>query len=226
MGSADTQQAAYRHLAPLQGEAFLQLGGSGSHAVKALLAGARCAGLLSPSLGEVKLGYALAERFGVADRFFGVVGIGELIPFADASLERVYGGGCLHHTELKHSLPDVARVLKEGGRASFVDPQENPIYSTWSHLLGRARFCGEEDDTHDHPLDLDELTTLTDGLFQERELYASGGLARYGLLVIERTTERALPIPLAAALFKAERAALKALKLSRLFGNVAVMLTR
>jgi hypothetical protein len=44
--------------------------------------------------------------------------------------------------------------------------------------------------------------------------------------MIERTTERALPIPLAAALFKAERAALKTFKLSKLFGNVAVMLTR
>ena len=47
VGSADTQYVAYRHLAPLDGARFLQLGGSGSHAIKALLAGAECAGLLS-----------------------------------------------------------------------------------------------------------------------------------------------------------------------------------
>ena len=55
VGSADTQFAAYEFLAPLEDTRFLQLGGSGSHAVKALIAGARCSGLLSPSSEESTL---------------------------------------------------------------------------------------------------------------------------------------------------------------------------
>ncbi len=226
VGSADTQFVAYDHLAPLDGTTFLQLGGSGSHAIKALLAGARSAGLLSPSFEEVRLGRALADYLGVADRFFGVVGIGELVPLSDACLDRVYGGGCLHHTEIQHSVPELGRLIRPGGKAGFVDPQENPVYSSWSHLLGRVRFCGDEEGTHDHPLDTAELRALAEPRFREVEIYASGGLARYAVVLAARTVGVAPSVQNAARLFRAERKVLDTLKLGVLYGNMAVMLER
>jgi len=226
VGSADTQFVAYDHLAPLDGTTFLQLGGSGSHAIKALLAGARSAGLLSPSFEEVRLGRALAEYLGVADRFFGVVGIGELVPLSDGCLDRVYGGGCLHHTEIQHSVPELGRLIRPGGKAGFVDPQENPVYSSWSHLLGRVRFCGDEEGTHDHPLDTAELRALAEPRFREVEIYASGALARYAVVLAARTVGIAPSVQNAARLFRAERKVLDTLKLGVLYGNMAVMLER
>jgi SAM-dependent methyltransferase len=136
VGSADTQAVAYRHLAPVDGMRVLQLGGSGSHVIKALLAGAAQGVLLSPSLEEVRLGRALADDVGVGDRFVGVVAIGELMPLLDGSVDRIYGGGCLHHTAVEQSVPELARVLAPGGRAAFVDPRDNAIYRAWSALMG------------------------------------------------------------------------------------------
>ena len=227
VGSADTQEAAYRHVAPLAGARFLQLGGSGSHAVKALLAGADCAGVLSPSFEEVRLGRDLARSVGIGDRFFGMVAIGELIPLADGAMDRIYGGGCLHHTEIEHSVPQLARVLAAGGRAAFVDPLQNPIYRAWTGLMGRrARFCGDEEGTHDHPLDLDALTRLAERHFADVEVYASGGPLRYGVVFSARTLGLSPRPHRAGRLFKAERAALGRLGLQRLFGNFALQLVR
>lgn len=227
VGSADTQETAYRHIAPLAGARMLQLGGSGSHAVKALLAGAEMAGVLSPSFEEVRLGRDLARSVGVGDGFFGVVAIGELIPLADGSLDRIYGGGCLHHTAIEHSVPELARVMAPGGRAAFVDPLQNPIYRAWTGLMGRrARFCGDEEGTHDHPLDLDALTALAEAHFDRVEVHASGGPLRYGVVLSARTLGLAPRPHRAASLFRAERALLTRLGLERLFGNFALALVR
>lgn len=226
VGSADTQHRAYAHLAPIEGTRYLQLGGSGSHAVKALLAGADLAGLLSPSLEECLLGYDLARHCGVADRFFAVVALGELIPLADGWLDRVYGGGCLHHTALEHSVPELGRVLAPGGKAGFVDPRENVIYETWGHLMGRVRFCGEEEDAHDHPIDVEALTELAGPHFADLDIYASGALARYAVVLAARTAGVHPGVKWADRLYRAERAVLERLGLTDLYGNMAIMLTR
>src|SRR5438093_26358 len=112
VGSADTQLAAYEHLAPMIDRDVLQFGGSGTHGVKFLLAGARSATLVSPSEGELRLAVELARLFGVDNRMRVVKGVGENIPVAGDSFDRVYGGGCLHHSDVRRSLPEVWRVLR------------------------------------------------------------------------------------------------------------------
>lgn len=227
VGSADTQAIAYRHLAPLADARVLQLGGTGSHAHKALLAGAAHATLLSPALEEIQLARALAADLGVADRFTGLVAIGERIPLPDATLDRVYGGGCLHHTAIEDSLPELARVLAPGGRAAFVDPLDNPIYRAWTALAGhRARFCGDEEGTHDHPLDAAALLTLARRHFTRVELHPSGGPLRYAVILAARTLHRAPAPARAARWYTAERRLLHALRLDALYGNLALCLTR
>lgn len=225
-GSADTQYEAYRFLAPMEDATFLQFGGSGSHAVKALLGGARLAGLLTPSLGEAQLGRDLARWFGVEDRFFAVCGIGEAIPLGDGTVDRIYGGGCLHHTDVRDSVRELGRVLRSGGRASFVDPRQNPIYETWLRVFGRLRFCGEEEHVHDHPLDVGELRALGSGTFRSIEALLSGGPVRYAMVFANRTAGLRPSPAVSARILGAERRLLNGLGLDRMFGTMAVLMHR
>jgi len=43
-------------------------------------------------------------------------------PFADNSLDVVVGNGALHHLELEDAYAEIARVLRPGGKAFFVEP--------------------------------------------------------------------------------------------------------
>ena len=101
------QEKAYEWIAPLRGRRVLQMGGIGSHAVKFLVAGAAEAHLVSPSLGELRTGRLLSEKYGVADRFFPALGIAEQFPFADDTFDAIYGGGCLHHTSMEDSTGEI-----------------------------------------------------------------------------------------------------------------------
>lgn len=121
-GCLMAQEAAYNYLNPLSDNVVLQIGGHGSHLVKFLLAGAREACLVSPIMGELRRARFLSQMFEVEDRFFPVQGIAEELPFRTRLFDRVYSGGCLHHTRLEMSGPEIFRVLKDGGKGSFVDP--------------------------------------------------------------------------------------------------------
>jgi SAM-dependent methyltransferase len=75
---------------------------------------------------------------------------GEHLPFADASFDRVWGNAVLHHLDLRRAAPELARVLRPGGRAVFCEPWgENP-------LLNWARRClpypGKERTPDERPL--------------------------------------------------------------------------
>jgi len=99
------QYEAYRYLEPFAGKRALQLGGKGIHAVKLLLAGASEAWLMTPMLGEIYCGIALARETGVLDRLRVVVGVAEEIPLADDTLDIVYSGGCVHHMTTELAMP-------------------------------------------------------------------------------------------------------------------------
>ena len=111
---------AYGYSSPMQNKKVLQLGGVGSHAIKFLLAGASESWLLTPMLNEALFTRELAGAFGVGDRFRAVVGIAEEIPFDDSSFDRVFSGGCIHHTMTERAFPEIRRVLKRGGRLAAV----------------------------------------------------------------------------------------------------------
>lgn len=116
------QEMAYKHLMPISGCRVLQLGGHGSHLIKFLMAGAREAWLVSPMINELKRARFLALEFGFEDRLFVVQGIAEELPVEDDFFDRIYMGGCLHHTQIEMTAPEIHRVLTKGGKASFVDP--------------------------------------------------------------------------------------------------------
>ena len=138
------QYAASQYLGPVTGGRFLQLGGKGIHAVKWLLAGAGESWLVTPMLGEVYCAIALAKEAGVFDRLRCVVGIAEEIPLRDTFFDAVYSGGCVHHMTTELAMPEIARVLKPGGRFSCMDPWRAPLYAIGTKILGKREvsvFC-------------------------------------------------------------------------------------
>ncbi len=173
------QLDAYRYLAPLQGKRFLHLGGSGSHAIKALLAGAKSATLLTPMLGEARQGRGLAQRFDVADRFNAVIAIGEELPFVEALYEAIYSGGCIHHMRTEYTFAELNRVLTQGGRFSSVDPWKTTLHKIGTHIFGkreRGVFC--------RPIDPVRLAPLK--LFSKHAVTRHGPFMRYPMIVLDK----------------------------------------
>lgn len=72
--------------------------------------------------------------------------------FEDASFDLVLGNGSLHHLDLDRALDEVARVLRPGGRAYFVEPlRDHPGVRLFRRLTPRARSEDER------PLGLEDL---------------------------------------------------------------------
>ncbi|MCP3982265.1 MAG: methyltransferase domain-containing protein [bacterium] len=138
------QLEAYEYLAPLKDKVFLQLGGSGSHSVKSLLAGGKQAFLLTPMIGEARFAMRLAERFGVADRMACVLAVGEELPFAKDSIDIVFSGGCFHHMSLGHVADQLQRVLTTGGKFAGSDPWKTLLHTVGTRVIGKREtsiFC-------------------------------------------------------------------------------------
>ncbi len=68
---------------------------------------------------------------GMADRVELQQASAEGLPFPDASFDVVVSSIALHHTTVRRSLPEIARVLKPGGRLAIADMS----------LPGRWRGC-------------------------------------------------------------------------------------
>jgi SAM-dependent methyltransferase/uncharacterized protein YbaR (Trm112 family) len=132
-----SQWDAYVHLASLVGKRVLQVGGSGLHAVKFLLAGAEHATLVSPMVGELQHARALAALAQVGDRLRTIAGVAEELPFADGTFEAVHASSCIHHTETGMAGTELARVLTRGGRFSALEPWRGPFYDLGIKVFGK-----------------------------------------------------------------------------------------
>ncbi len=224
--TADCQAAGYVHILPLRDMAFLQVGGAGSHVVRALLAGARIACLLSPSHEEILVARDVVVQLGLGDRFVGVRGIAEAIPIQGETFDRAYGGGTLHHTQIQRSIPEVARVLRAGGKASFVEPVRNVLYQAWRLVSGGVRFCGEEEGTLDAPVDLRAAREYASAVFSGVTPYLSGGPLRYLLVLGARVFGTELRVESSMQCLRFERRVLSFLRLSPLFNTMVLLLER
>lgn len=64
----------------------------------------------------------------------------EMLPFADGAFDAVLGKQILHHLDLKIAVPEIARVLRPGGRAIFLEPLiHNPILEGYRRLTPHLR---------------------------------------------------------------------------------------
>lgn len=190
---AAAQLRGYQHVAAtLPGGIACQLGGTGIHAVKMLLAGAKQAVLISPVPGEVFLGIELAKCVGVADRLVPVVGMGEEIPVRDATLDVVYCGGTLHHMDTRAAGAAIHRILRPGGRWAAIEPWRVPFL----YGLGTRIFGKREREVHCKPIDPLRLRELRSGFGANINAENHGAILRYPLLAARklgiRPNERSL----------------------------------
>lgn len=71
----------------------------------------------------------------------------ERMTFADDSFDLVFGSGIIHHLDIGRAIGEIARVLRPGGRALFVEPLgHNPAIALYRRLTPTARTPDE------HPL--------------------------------------------------------------------------
>ena len=174
------QYEASCYLGDLKGKRMLQLGGKGLHAVKFLLAGAAEAWVLTPMLGEVHCSIALAQKVGVLDRLRCAVGVAEEIPFQDNMFDAVYSGGCVHHMTTELAMPEIARVLKPGGKFSSMDPWRAPFYAIGTKILGKR-----EVNVYCRPLTRARVAPLFTS-FSHAEKRQYGTLTRYGAIALSK----------------------------------------
>lgn len=122
----------------------LEIGtGLGTDTLQFARAGARISGVdLTPR--SIELVRSRLERDGVSDRIGSLeVADAENLPFSDASFDRVYSWGVLHHTpNTQRSIDEALRVLRPGGTACVMLYGRDSFYAwkMWArHGLLRGR---------------------------------------------------------------------------------------
>jgi uncharacterized protein YbaR (Trm112 family)/SAM-dependent methyltransferase len=182
-----SQADAYEFMSPMKDMKALQLGGSGIHAVKFLLAGASESWLLTPMLGEALVARDLAAAFGVKDKFRSVVGIAEEIPLRDSSFDRAYAGGCIHHTITERAFPEIRRVLKPGSKFAAIEPWRAPMYNAGIKVFGK-----QERGVNCRPMELERVLPLF-STFDNAMVTHHGTFTRYALIALGKLGLRLRP---------------------------------
>src|SRR3546814_9362268 len=71
----------------------------------------------------------------------------EAMTFPDDSFDLVFGSGIIHHLDIDRAFGEIARVLRPGGRAVFIEPLGlNPAIELYRRFTPSARTPAE------HPL--------------------------------------------------------------------------
>lgn len=136
--------------------------GTGSYALHLARRGARVFGI-DISDEAISMARALAEREGLAHRVTFQVMNAESLQFETDSFDLICGTGILHHLQLDRALAEIARTLKDEGRAVFLEPLgHNPFINAFRRLTPRLRTQDE------HPLRMRDLE-LARAFFEEVE---------------------------------------------------------
>jgi SAM-dependent methyltransferase len=177
---AAAQWEGYVHLSPVAGKRVLQIGGDGRHAVKFLAAGAKEAIVVSPMLGELSFARALARHAGLADRLRTVAGVAEEIPLRSETVDVIWAGACVHHMVTELALPEIARILRPGGKFAAIEPWRAPFYGIGTKILGKR-----EPEVHCRPMTAARVEPLF-AAFDEARVLHHGSLTRYALIALAR----------------------------------------
>jgi len=66
------------------------------------------------------------------------------IPAEAGEFDLVYGNGVLHHVDLDHAIPELARVMKPHGRGCFLEPLPyNPVINVYRKMADQVRTVDE-----------------------------------------------------------------------------------
>ncbi len=172
------QSECYTHIAPIAGKRLLQLGGSGVHAIKAILAGVREAWLVTPVLDEARLALTVARRLGLHHRLTCVVAVGEELPFVRGSFDAIVSGSCLHHMQTERAIPECARILSAHGKFAAWDPWRSPFYGIGTRVFGKR-----EVEVNCRPITAARAQPLEEA-FDTATVVHHGALTRYFLIAL------------------------------------------
>lgn len=144
---ASASRAAYRDalLARRAGGRALEYGcGQGSQSLFLAASGTRVVGI---DLSTVGLAQARAAAEEARARAAYSVMDAERLAFPDETFDTVCGSSILHHLDLERAYPEIARVLKPGGAAVFLEPLgHNPAINLYRRVTPELRT------TDEHPL--------------------------------------------------------------------------
>lgn len=99
-----------------------------------------------------------------------VVANGEDMPYDNETFDYVFGNAIIHHLVLDDCLPEIARVLKPGGRAVFCEPfAHNPFINAFRYI--KHHFVEDHVGT-DRPLKYSDIEVFKK-YFKEVELVES-----------------------------------------------------
>jgi SAM-dependent methyltransferase len=134
-----------KEIGSLEDKTVLELGcGFGEASVYFALKKARVIAVdISPaSLGILK---TLSEKYGVSRRIRAELqSAGDLSFLDNDSIDIVYSNS-LHHAGYKETIKEIHRVLKEGGRAFFIEPLDyNPLIKIYRRIASKVRTPGEK----------------------------------------------------------------------------------
>lgn len=113
-----------------------------------------------------------AEINGCADRIEFTVAAGEDIPYPDESFDIAFGKAILHHLDVAQGARHLARVVKPGGKAAFVEPMGmNPILNL---VRDHVPYPNKNPPGGDKPVNYDEIRAWGEGFaelsFEEIQL--------------------------------------------------------
>ncbi|MDI6695594.1 MAG: class I SAM-dependent methyltransferase [Anaerolineales bacterium] len=139
---------AYQALGDLHGKRLLDLGcGPGETSIFLANQGAIVTAV-DISSGMIRVAKRLASQFDLSEEQLTFLQMSvEDLGFPDASFDLVFGSNVLHHCDTDRTGEEIARVLKPGGRAVFIDPLGyNPIIQIYRKMAFKVRTPTE------HPL--------------------------------------------------------------------------
>lgn len=128
--------------------------GTGSKAFELATLARRVVGI---DISEVAMEIAHQEsiRRDVADKCEFVTMNAEALQFESNSFDLICGAGILHHLNLDLALSEIARVLRPGGHAAFVEPLgHNFLINLYRRLTPALRTDDE------HPLRVEDLQNI------------------------------------------------------------------
>ena len=95
------------------------------------------------SAGMLAAAQRLASRHGVQIETRQVTS--DLIPAGDQEFDLIYGNGVLHHVSLPVAIPELARVMKTGGKGCFIEPLPyNPVINVYRRIAREVRTPDEK----------------------------------------------------------------------------------
>lgn len=152
--AAQENRYAKKVLGPVKNKRVLDLGcGYGETAVYWALNGASVDAIdISSKMIRLAKKLALKNKVSKNCRFKQMVA--EKLDYPDKSFDFVFGNGVLHHVEIEISMKEIHRVLKEGGKAVFVEPLAyNPVIDVYRKIADDVRTPDEKpmrfSDIHD-----------------------------------------------------------------------------